>query len=162
MPPPDDTRSLTAEEVALVRSVFGDSIATAAVRLHRRAWWPLQPRRTCMAPDGDLWFHARGDLWRDDFSAASVPLQGLFVHEMTHVWQAQRGGRWYLPLVRHPFCRYQYRLTPGRPLAGYGVEQQAEIVRHGWLLARGHAAPGAGDPALYPPLLRALRQSGAD
>ena len=28
--------------------------------------------------------------------------QGFFIHEMTHVWQAQKGGRFYLPLMRHP------------------------------------------------------------
>ena len=29
---------------------------------------------------------------------------------MTHVWQAQTRGRFYLPLMRHPFCRYAYQL----------------------------------------------------
>ena len=47
---------------------------------------------------------------------------------MTHVWQAQKSGRFYLPLMRHPFCRYQYELKPGKPFHRYGLEQQAEIV----------------------------------
>lgn len=125
-----DVRTLTPGEADLVRSVFGDAIETDAVRLHNRPWWPLQPKLTCMAPDGDLWFHPAGDLWRDDFAAASMAMQGLFLHEMTHVWQAQQGGRWYLPLMRHPFCRYRYSLVPGRPFGRYGLEQQAEIMRH--------------------------------
>ena len=83
-----------------------------------------------MAPDGDIWCHPRGSAWREDYAAASMAMQELFVHEMTHVWQAQRGGRWYLPLIRHPFCRYGFRLKPGKPFARYGVEQQAEIVAH--------------------------------
>ena len=49
---------------------------------------------------------------------------------MTHVWQAQTSGRFYLPLMRHPFCRYGYRLKPGKPFERYGLEQQAEIVAH--------------------------------
>ena len=49
---------------------------------------------------------------------------------MTHVWQAQREGRLYLPLMRHPFCRYAYEFEPGKPFRRYGLEQQAEIVRH--------------------------------
>jgi hypothetical protein len=60
---------------------------------------------------------------------------------MTHVWQAQRGGRFYLPLMRHPFCRYGYRLVPGRRFERYGLEQQAEIVRHRFLAERGVKLP---------------------
>lgn len=143
------SRALTTGEAALARSIFGSAIAYDRVRVHRRRWWPLQPANVCMAPDGDLWFAAASDLWRDDFAQASLGLQGLFIHEMTHVWQAQRGGRWFLPLVRHPFCRYRYRPVPGKPFAHYGIEQQAEIVRHAFLSRRG--VPGVPDgSALLP------------
>lgn len=70
-------------------------------------------------------------------------MRGLFIHEMTHVWQAQRKGRYYLPLMRHPFCRYDYALRPGWTLDRYGLEQQAEIVRHAYLLNNGMHFPGA-------------------
>ena len=40
----------------------------------------------------------------------------------------RRKGRFYLPLMRHPFCRYDYRLAPGKPFDRYGLEQQAQIV----------------------------------
>ena len=56
---------------------------------------------------------------------------------MTHVWQTQTRGRFYLPLMRHPFCRYAYDLVPGRPFARYGLEQQAELVRHAFLAKHG-------------------------
>ena len=56
---------------------------------------------------------------------------------MTHVWQTQTRGRFYLPLMRHPFCRYAYELVPDKPFDRYGLEQQAEIVRHAFLAARG-------------------------
>lgn len=94
-----------------------------------------------MAPDGHLWFHPESPLWCSDFACQSLELQGLFIHEMTHVWQAQTRGRWYLPLMRHPFCRYDYRLVPGWPLERYGLEQQAEIVRHAFLLRQGSTFP---------------------
>jgi hypothetical protein len=97
-----------------------------------------------MAPRGHLHFHPAGDLWCEDFSLARLHLQGLFIHEMTHVWQAQKRGSWYLVLMRHPFCRYHYSLKPGWPLARYGVEQQAEIVRHAFL--QGAGVPVAGSP----------------
>ena len=141
----DPGRLLTAGETLLVRSTFGDAINCATVRLHRARWWPLQPAGVVMAPDGDIWFHPAG-LWSDDFSREPIGLQAFLIHEMTHVWQAQRGGRWFLPLARHPFCRYAYDWTPGRPFARYGIEQQAEIVRHAFLLR--HGAKVEGKPLL--------------
>ena len=134
-------RALTEGEIALARTIFGDAIDYPAVRIVNRAWWPLQPRDVAMAPSGAIHFHPRGTLYRDDFAAAPLNLQGLLIHEMTHVWQAQKRGRCYLPLMRHPFCRFRYRLVEGWPLERYGLEQQAEIVRHAFLLDRGnHAA----------------------
>jgi hypothetical protein len=146
-----ERRSLTAGEVALARSVFGDAIDYAQVALANRKWAFFQPRRTVMAPRGCIHFHPGGNLWRDDFAAAALIDQGLFIHEMVHVWQHQRGI--YLPLARHPFCRYGYSLKPGQAFSRYGIEQQAEIVRHAFLLRRGGQVAGAPDPAQYASLL---------
>jgi hypothetical protein len=49
----------------------------------------------------------------------------------------------FLPLQRHPFSSYDYALKPGWKLDQYGIEQQAEIVRHVFLLRNGEAVPGA-------------------
>ncbi len=76
--------------------------------------------------------------------------QALFIHEMTHVWQAQTQGRFYLPLMRHPFCRYGYRLKEGQRFDRYGLEQQAELVRHRFLADRGMSVAQAPDAALLP------------
>lgn len=70
---------------------------------------------------------------------------------MTHVWQHQRGIN--LILKRHPFCRYDYALKPGWTLDRYGIEQQAEIVRHAFLLRAGEAVPGAPPLEQYRGLL---------
>jgi hypothetical protein len=146
-------RSLTPGERGLAASVFGAAIDYDAVRLHRRKWWPFQPTHVTMAPDGAIWFHPKGRTYCADFCASGQSGQGLFLHEMTHVWQAQRSGRWWLPLMRHPFCRYDYSLDPSRPFARYGIEQQAEIVRHAWLLRTGHAVAGKPPLAAYEALL---------
>src|SRR3546814_4911408 len=79
------SRPLTAGEIALARSVFGDAIAYDRVRVCYHKWIFFQPRRVVMAPMGALHFHPHGNLYCDDFSAASQAMQGLFVHEMTHV-----------------------------------------------------------------------------
>lgn len=136
-------RGLEPGEIALARSVFGDSIDYSKVRLIKGKWWPFQPSNAAMAPMGDIWFHPVAGGWSDDFSNEPLSRQGFFIHELTHVWQAQKGGRFYLPLIRHPFCRYRYELKPGKPFRHYGIEQQAEIVRHIFLAERGAPVPRA-------------------
>jgi hypothetical protein len=132
-----ENRRLTPGEVALARSVFGDAIDYGEVRLFRGKWWPFHPRNAAMAPMGDIYFHPDGGVWSEDFSKEPLGRQGFFIHEMTHVWQTQKGGRFYLPLMRHPFCRYSYELKAGKPFRRYGLEQQAEIVAHVFLADHG-------------------------
>jgi hypothetical protein len=143
-------RPLTHGEIELARSIFGDAIDYSKVRLFKAKWWPFHPRRSAMAPMGDVWFHPDGGGWSEDFSNEPLSTQGFFIHELTHVWQAQKRGRFYLVLTRHPFCRYDYRLEPGKPFSRYGIEQQAEIVRHRFLADRGIAVPVLPAPNLLP------------
>lgn len=117
--------------------MFGEAVDYQRVRIVRRKWWPFQPRGIAMAPTGNIHFHPDSPDWSEDFSAERLALQGLFIHEMTHVWQAQKRGRFYLPLMRHPFCRYSYDLKPGWTFDRYGLEQQAEILRHAFLARAG-------------------------
>jgi hypothetical protein len=130
-------RPLTPGETALARSIFGGAIDYSRVRLVKRKWWPLHPRNAAMAPLGHIYFHPLAGGWSDDFSAEPLGRQGFFIHEMTHVWQTQTKGRFYLLLMRHPWCRYSYTIEPGKPFERYGLEQQAEIVRDVFLAARG-------------------------
>lgn len=147
--PTGGERPLTPREVALVCSIFGSAIDCSQVRIRRRKWFLFQPQRVTMAPCGHLHFHPRSVNYADDFGFAPVRLQAHFLHEMTHVWQAQTRGRWYLPLMRHPFCRYHYTLRPGWSLERYGIEQQAEIVSHAFLLRNGRKLAGVSDARVY-------------
>ena len=131
------SRSLTVGEIDMAQSIFGDAIDYPKVRLIEDKWWPFHPRGAAMAPTGDIWFHPNGGGWSDDFSKEPLNSQAFFMHELTHVWQAQKRGRFYLPLMRHPFCRYRYELEPGKQFRRYGLEQQAEIVRHRFLADHG-------------------------
>ncbi|WP_093664223.1 vgr related protein [Sphingomonas gellani] len=137
--------------MVLARGIFGDAVDYNRVKLARRKWAFFQPRDRVMAPSGCIHFHPQSNIWHDDFTAAPLTLQGLFIHEMVHIWQHQRGV--YLPLARHPFCRYDYALKPGQAFTRYGLEQQAEIVRHAFLLRRGQVVPGAPPLAQYESLL---------
>jgi hypothetical protein len=145
-----EVRCLTSGEVELARSVFGDAIDYSEVHLIKGKWWPFQPRNAAMAPMGDIYFHPENGGWSDDFSKEPLHRQGFLIHEMTHVWQTQKGGRFYLLLMRHPFCRYSYKLEPGKQFRRYGLEQQAEIVRHRFLAERGAQPPITPPRGLLP------------
>jgi hypothetical protein len=142
-------RPLTDGEVALARSMFGNAVDFGKVTIRRRKWFPVQPREIAMAPRGHIHFHPRSSAYCDDFSTQPLHRQGLLIHELTHIWQTQQRGEWYLVLHRHPWCRYDYSLKPGWRLVRYGIEQQAEIVRHAFLLRQGIRLPGISDPAAY-------------
>ena len=144
---------MTEGEVALVREVFGEAIDASRVMVRRRKWFPFQPRRVTMAPTGHLHFHPRSENYCDDFSQASLAMQAHFIHETTHVWQTQTKGWWYLPLHRPFSRRYDYSIVPGWKLADYGIEQQAEIVRHAFMAMHGKPAIGAPPLAVYRQIL---------
>ncbi len=116
------SRALNANEVALARSVFGDSIVLDDVRL-KTAWWVLE--NYAVSPNGNLYFHPAN--WIEDFSQASLAKQGWLIHELTHVWQLQQG----LKVIRGALInrRYSYKLIQGKSFFKYGIEQQARMVQ---------------------------------
>ena len=130
--------------------MFAGAIDYDRVRIVRGRWWPFQPKGTVMAPTGNIHFHPADPRWSQDFAKEPLALQGLLIHELTHVWQAQHQGRFYLPLMRHPFCRYSYQLQADRRFDWYGLEQQAEIVRHRFLADHGAHVAQIPDSALLP------------
>ncbi|MBO9574299.1 MAG: vgr related protein [Sphingobium sp.] len=135
MPLRPTDRLLTQSERRLAAAMFGSAIALDAVQVRHRRWMPFQPRDVVMAPRGHIHFQPMGTSYRACFGSADLDHQALFIHEMVHVWQYQTGMN--LLIRRHPWCRYRYDFEPGRPFARYGVEQQAEIVRHVFLMRQG-------------------------
>ncbi|NKI99323.1 vgr related protein [Novosphingobium sp. SG707] len=134
-------RPLTPAERNMIAAMFGPALDPEPVRVIRRRWWWFQPRNVVMAPRGHLHFHPDSHFWHPCFAQGSLAAQGLFIHEMAHVWQHQAGMN--LLLRRMPFCRYDYALRPGAALGDYNIEQQAEIIRHTFLLRQGASWPGA-------------------
>lgn len=142
-------RPLGEGEIALASSMFGTAIDYSIVRIRRRKWAFFQPKRITMAPRGHIHFHPLGKSYCDDFAQGSINQKALFIHEMTHVWQTQTRGDWYLILNRMPWATYDYALKPGWPLEKYGIEQQARIVEHAFLLRNGYKLAGVADPSAY-------------
>jgi hypothetical protein len=60
--------------------------------------------------------------------------------------------------MRHPFCRYNYQLVEGRPFASYGLEQQAELIRHRFLEQQGHKT-GSLIPADFLPFNNSVTET---
>ena len=67
---------------------------------------------------------------------------------------SQTNGSWWLVTHRMPWARYDYSLRPGWPLERYGIEQQAEIVKHAFWLRNGVRLAGAPDVSAYDLLVR--------
>ena len=124
------SRQLTAGEIALARSVFGDTINLDNVHL-KTAWWVL--KHYAVSPNGNIYFHPAD--WVTDFSQCSLGKQSWLIHELTHVWQLQRG----LKVVRGAMMnrRYDYVFEVGKSFFNYGIEQQARMVQD-YFISRHH------------------------
>lgn len=142
-----EDRGLTEGEINLARSIYHDAIDYSKVRIANRKFIFFQPKHTIMAPLGTIHFNPAGGAYEEDFSKSFLGRQGDFIHEMTHIWQHQCGI--FLPVKRHPFCRYDYAIKPGQAFEKYGLEQQGEITRHTFLLRHGQQVLGAPPLATY-------------
>lgn len=126
-------RRMTLGEVHLASSLYGYSIQYNQVWIHRGSYLPfnLQAEKYAMTPNGELYF--QDHLYRDDFSQAYFPDKHLFLHEMMHVYQHQR-GMWVRTRGAFSWAvEYDYTLERDQ-LADYPMEQQACIVSDYWLL----------------------------
>lgn len=135
---PGQFRRLTEGEAALGRGVFGAEIAWENVRIYQA------PRLGfgAMVPLGRTIVFSK---WRAAYDFAAAPMwdRGWFVHELTHVWQAERGVM-LAGAKLGALGKGAYAYKPAQPLfRTYNIERQAEIVRHLYLARSGEPAQGA-------------------
>ena len=134
---PFRVRRLADGERALAVEMFGAGIDTARVRLLALPVWP----RAFVAGPGLMVWPA-SEAW-DDFGEAPLALQGVFDHELTHVWQAQAG----VGLLRAKLkagdsaAAYAYDLAAGPAFTALNIEQQAMVVQDAFLSLRGQRTP---------------------
>ncbi|CAN7496456.1 hypothetical protein LJR225_003499 [Phenylobacterium sp. LjRoot225] len=138
---PFQLRRLTCAERALGAEMFGDGLDLGRVRILAVPLW----RRAFVAGGRLIIWPAAG--LPADFGAAPLALQATLVHELTHVWQAQNGIRLlFAKLKAGDSARaYAYDLTAGCDFAALNIEQQAMVVEHAFLAARGGLAPHPPD-----------------
>ena len=148
-------RRLTDGERALAREVFAGGLRPERVRILSIPLW----RRAFVAGPGLIVWPAAGA--RADFSAEGTPLdaQAVFVHELTHVWQAQNGVSLILGKLRagDSEASYHYDLMQGPAFRAMNIEQQAMVVEDAFRASRGGHAPHA--PELYAAIRTAWRQA---
>ncbi|MFJ3455696.1 type IV secretion protein Rhs [Scandinavium goeteborgense] len=130
---PGGVRLLTLGEIALAKTLYGNSIEYFRVWVHRESYLPfnLQPITVAMSPDGEMWF--REETYSPDFCLDELPKKHRFMHEMMHVWQTQKGMFVRTRGLFSRFADYSYSLDKA-DLLHYGLEQQASIVSDYWLL----------------------------
>jgi len=144
-------RRLTPAERALAREMFGAALDAGRVRLLALPVW-----RRAFVPAGRLmvWPAIAAPC---DFGDEPLAAQAMFVHELTHVWQAQRGV--WLPWAKVRAgdgpAAYAYDLAATSDFAALNIEQQAMVVEHAFLSRRGHPAPHP--PELYASFSRSWR-----
>lgn len=133
-------RPLTEGEIALACEAFGAAIRLETVRLIA---WPFA--RAFVA---GRWFGRDWIVWprrslTDDFATAPVRLQGVLIHELTHVWQAQNGVRllWAKLKAGDRPDSYAYPLDPDCRWSSLNIEQQAMVMEHRFRRSRGLTTP---------------------
>ncbi len=125
-------RLLTTGEIQLAQSVFLSTIDYSKVWIHRESYLPfnLQDKNTAMTPNGEIYFR---DQYCDDFSQTTDDLQHMFIHEMGHVWQREKGMNVIFRGLVSWMVSYRYTLD-GRLLSEYPMEQQAQIIADNFVL----------------------------
>lgn len=168
-------RSLTPAERSEAAIVFGETIDYGRIRVTEDAGWTnALPRLRARlagkpAPTYDnaitlghrIFFPRRLDTTPPAQSEGRLRDSGWLMHELMHVWQAERIGLRYLwralrSQISDGEAVYDYggedglreAVLSGSGLSGFTVEQQAEIVRDGYLRRRLGLEHSAWNPIL--------------
>lgn len=140
-------RRIGAAELKEARPIFRNAINYADFWIYKGYYFPIQPENTAMAPDGNIYFPPA--IYKDDFTI-SVYGMALLLHEMTHVWQVQKGVWLKLRRLLWDFGDYDYDLDPNKRLQDYKVEEQGSIIEDYYLIKNGKKGRhGTGQLADY-------------
>ena len=129
-------RNLTQGEIEMCQTVFGSLIQYQQVKIVNQPYLPWQPNNMFMAPEG--YIHIRDLHFKNDYSKENINFQGIFIHEMTHIFQYQHHINVLLKGALLQTARfisfnlynpYQYTFKKGKKFFDYNIEQQGDIAR---------------------------------
>jgi hypothetical protein len=132
--PADETRPLTAGEIAIAKVLFKDAIDYSRVKVHNGDFIPFgkQDQNTAITPFGEIYF-PKGR-FKEDFSAENALHRHWFIHEMVHVWQHQIFYPVFDRGLLHFGLDYKYVLDGEKTLGDYNMEAQGDLLADYWAL----------------------------
>lgn len=149
-------RPLTAEEIAAMKPVFGDSADYSRVRIvtggNMGLWGKILTSGNAAVTWGKtIYFpNGAGGKSRYDLDTKAYWL----AHEMTHEYQYQKYGWGYVPSsawgqLTKGRAFYEYKLEGGKGFRKYNVEQQADLVAHYYQIVNGTRGATPEELAVY-------------
>jgi len=141
------SRTMSAEEISIARSVFGENLPLQLVSMDTSSWPVLKRKATAYVS-----FHTI------NFDQSLPP--STLIHELVHIWQYERYGSVYISeaiWAQQWGEGYDYgglgaleQYTQGKGLHAFNFEQQADIIedyfrwKSGLPLQWAHNMPGIG------------------
>ncbi len=121
---------LTPGEKTLVKSIFGNSVDTSIVRKHFVSSGCVNDKdKTALTYDTENILFCKDKYHEPDYSKATDIFNfGLFIHEMTHIWQFQAHPIrivWDLSVRAQ---EYDYSLYKKAKFENFSTEQQDSII----------------------------------
>jgi len=141
-------RALKTGERALASEAFGESLELDRIRLLSSPW-PFDRAFVAGRWFGRDWIVWPGRALPSDMASGPIRFQATFIHELTHIWQAQQGVNLLTGKLRagdRP-TSYEYPLGMDCAWGDLNIEQQAMVVEHRFRLTRGQRTPA--DRAFY-------------
>jgi hypothetical protein len=155
--PPLISRGLTPQEIEIARSVFGDALDTSQIRINDGG--------VPFAGDNAVAFPNRIVFPQGTLSQPGSNFNGWLVHELTHIWQYQRGNTVPELAVDAAGGDYDYggpegleaAQRAGKPFGQFTFEEQAQIVRHYY-----ERTQSGEDTSAYLPYVNSVRYGTSD
>ena len=120
----------------LAQRVFGSLLDCERPKIIATRYLPWQAHGILMAPNGNIYVNLSD--YSSNYALESKFIQGIFIHELAHVMQYQRGihvllkgallqTAYYLSFKY--YNPYKYTYHPQKAFSSYNIEQQGEIAR---------------------------------
>ena len=124
------------------------------VTIYNKPWSFFHPKKTAMAPNGNVYFHPEDHL--PDFSVTKRDMSWL-IHKLAHCWQKQT-GQWVM-VQGAIFRQYNYgELSTEKKFTSYKLEQEAAIVEDYYRVLNGMKPQhGRGTLAQYKAVIPMLK-----